>query len=452
MLKKLNLDNNSFNRLFLFGFTLVVLMVSVLTPPFQSPDEPVHLSRAYSIATGQILLKNGNVNIDKNLVHFKNLNENIRFHYDQKRTLEQEKTLKSFKWSNENMSEGIAGSSVYLPILYIPQGIGLIIGKYMDLSIYNSYQLAKIFSIISCIYIIYLSSKIYPISPVGYLLISMPMSLFQFSSSSPDALSFAVSLLIGSMLARLLINKEKKIEVNYSLIYVLLCLVISLVTIRINMLPIFILLIFIFITIRSKKALIMLAISLLISLTWVAIAYKYVMIDGNGLGNFNQGGMTATDKLIYFYENKSVLINFFLNTFLNREEMIWVYTHFIGVLGWSDTHLSSWQYYFLSLFIVFISLVTLKINQCCKDIIPFITLLLVILFTFFILLLTWTDLSSPIIQGVQGRYFIPIAIILSSISFEQIDGKFKLNFLILIFFMSSSLITFQALIDRYYIG
>lgn len=34
MIKKFNLENNSFNRLFMFGFTIVVLVVSILTPPF----------------------------------------------------------------------------------------------------------------------------------------------------------------------------------------------------------------------------------------------------------------------------------------------------------------------------------------------------------------------------------------------------------------------------------
>ena len=42
MFKDLNLNNNSFNRLFLFDFTLIVLVVSILTPPFQSPDEINH--------------------------------------------------------------------------------------------------------------------------------------------------------------------------------------------------------------------------------------------------------------------------------------------------------------------------------------------------------------------------------------------------------------------------
>ena len=450
MIKIPNLENNSFNRLFLFIFTLVVLVVSMLTPPFQSPDEPVHLSRAYSVATGQIILKGGQVDIDKNLVQFKNLNENIRFHYDQKRTKEQEIQLRSIKWSNENMSEGIAGSAVYLPILYVPQGIGLLLGKLFNLSIYHSYELAKLFSLISCIFLIWISSKFYPITALAYIFIAMPMSIFQISSSSPDGLSFSISFLIGSILIKILENKvfDKK------LIYILAISLVSLVTIRINLFPIFLLIFLIFIQskeVNENKGMFVILLSFLLSLGWIILAYKTIMIDSNGSGNFNQSGMTATDKILYFLSHKKEFFMFFVNTFLNEKEMSWQYKHFIGVLGWSDTHLEKWMYYYLTIIIFIISALTIKLNRICKDIFPFVIFFIVILFTFFILLVTWTDLSSPIIVGVQGRYFIPFAIILAYLSFIAKRNN-ALNYLILLFLISSSLFTINSLIYRYYIG
>ena len=450
MIKIPNLENNSFNRLFLFIFTLVVLVVSMLTPPFQSPDEPVHLSRAYSVATGQIILKGGQVDIDKNLVQFKNLNENIRFHYDQKRTKEQEIQLRSIKWSNENMSEGIAGSAVYLPILYVPQGIGLLLGKLFNLSIYHSYELAKLFSLISCIFLIWISSKFYPIPALAYIFIAMPMSIFQISSSSPDGLSFSISFLIGSILIKILENKvfDKK------LIYILAISLVSLVTIRINLFPIFLLIFLIFIQskeVNENKGMFVILLSFLLSLGWIILAYKTIMIDSNGSGNFNQSGMTATDKILYFLSHKKEFFMFFVNTFLNEKEMSWQYKHFIGVLGWSDTHLEKWMYYYLTIIIFIISALTIKLNRICKDIFPFVIFFIVILFTFFILLVTWTDLSSPIILGVQGRYFIPFAIILAYLSFIAKRNN-ALNYLILLFLISSSLFTINSLIYRYYIG
>lgn len=73
MLKKLNLENNSFNRLFLFGFTFIVLVVSMLTPPFQSPDEINHFNRAYGLSHFEIIPNNGIVKIDKNLDEFEKI-------------------------------------------------------------------------------------------------------------------------------------------------------------------------------------------------------------------------------------------------------------------------------------------------------------------------------------------------------------------------------------------
>lgn len=40
---------------YLWGFLLIVLMISILSPPLQSPDEPAHLLRAYALSHGHIV-------------------------------------------------------------------------------------------------------------------------------------------------------------------------------------------------------------------------------------------------------------------------------------------------------------------------------------------------------------------------------------------------------------
>ena len=441
MFKDLNLNNNSFNRLFLFGFTLIVLVVSILTPPFQSPDEINHFNRAYGLSHFKIIPNNGIVKIDKNLDEFEKLYSNFPFKYDTKNTAELQYKAKEFHWSVDNIESQIPNTAVYSPFSYAPQTIGIWIGKLLDLSIYNSYTLSKVLSMLTCLLLIYISNRIYTIPSMTYVIILFPMSLFQIGSTSPDGIAFCISILIGSLFAKAF-NKEEKYSVNK---FVLLnfCVLILLTT-RINMLPVLILPFLVSLVREIKYKYIISIITSLIIFTWIFLSYKNIM----GGGEYFHYGMSSSDKIIYYLLNPLELFRMYMNTFTDLRMIKEYITQTIGVLGWLDTPLSKGSYYLL-IFIISIVLL-LTYNRTELALVSMLLVILTILLTFFILLISWTNISVPVIQGVQGRYFIPLLLIVSFISFSvKSSSTDKAYFFVILMMIASSYITFEALISRY---
>lgn len=441
MLKKLNLENNSFNRLFLFGFTFIVLVVSMLTPPFQSPDEINHFNRAYGLSHFEIIPNNGIVKIDKNLDEFEKLYSRFPFKYDTKNTAELQYKAKEFYWSVDNIESQIPNTAVYSPFSYIPQTIGIWIGKLLDLSIYNSYTLSKVLSMLTCLLLIYISNRIYTIPSMAYIIILFPMSLFQIGSTSPDGIAFCISILIGSLFAKAF-NKEEKYSVNE---FVLLnfC-VLTLLTTRINMLPVLILPFLVSLVREIKYKYIISIITSLVIFTWIFLSYKNIM----GGGEYFHYGMSSSDKIIYYLFNPLELFRMYMNTFTDFKMIKEYIAQTIGVLGWLDTPLSKDSYYLL-IFIISIVLL-LTYNRTELALVSILLVILTILLTFFILLISWTNISDPVIQGVQGRYFIPLLLIVSFISFSvKSSSTDKAYFFVILMMIASSYITFEALISRY---
>ena len=91
----------------------------------------------------------------------------------------------------------------------------------------------------------------------------------------------------------------------------------------------------------------------------------------------------------------------------------WYIVSFIGgYLGWLDFMVPSWT---TSIYLFLLILLSLKRAE--EDIIlqrkykiSFMGVsVLTVLFIIFGMAISWTVLTSPIVEGVQGRYFIPIA-------------------------------------------
>lgn len=379
--------------------------------------------------------------IDKNLDEFEKLYSNFPFKYGTKNTAELQYKAKEFHWSVDNIESQIPNTAVYSPFSYVPQTIGIWIGKLLDLSIYNSYTLSKVLSMLTCLLLIYISNRIYTIPSMTYVIILFPMSLFQIGSTSPDGIAFCISILIGSLFAKAF-NKEEKYSVNK---FVLLnfCVLILLTT-RINMLPVLILPFLVSLVREIKYKYIISIITSLIIFTWIFLSCKNIM----GGGEYFHYGMSSSDKIIYYLLNPLELFRMYMNIFTDLRMIKEYITQTIEVLGWLDTPLSKGSYYLL-IFIISIVLL-LTYNRTELALVSMLLVILTILLTFFILLISWTNISDPVIQGVQGRYFIPLLLIVSFISFSvKSSSTDKAYFFVILMMIASSYITFEALISRY---
>ncbi|WP_404811285.1 DUF2142 domain-containing protein [Actinobacillus pleuropneumoniae] len=444
MFKNLNLENNSFNRLFMFGFAIIVLVVSILTPPFQSPDEFAHFERAYTISNGQFFLDDkGNGNIDKNLTNFEHFYKAFPFKYEKKNTIQLEHEARNIHWANEEHNISLVNTAVYFPIPYIPQAIGISIGRYLDFPIYDSYRLAKLMGILNCLILLFTANKIYPITPIGYFILSLPMVIFQISSTTPDGMVFSLSLLFGCIVARGL-NAENSFSIYY---FMLICFVFFIIsTMKINLFPMILLLILICNYRKLRCGYRFFLITLTFILGWLLFAYSS-FLSGE---NFSQGGLGVGGKLKYYLEHKNEFLQIFINTFSSSELIGSHIKQFIGVLGWLDTSFSYEKYLVLLFFGSMILLLSLRKVIDNKNLFFNIFILISgILLTYFLLLLTWTPVTEQIIHGVQGRYFIPLVLGFTSM-LTIVGKKYQIaNILVLISLIYSGILTISAINYRY---
>lgn len=446
------LSNKLYSKFFILFYSVLTFIIGVIiTPPYQSPDEFYHFQRAYAIANGQIT-PSATEYLDKAMMKMLSMYEGLPYRSENKVTHTLENDAKNLAWENDSVIDEAANTNIYLPIIYTPQVLGVLVGKILDLSLYNTYFLSKILTLLFSMFILYYASVKYRISSIALFVLSLPMVMFQLGSTNPDGIIFALSVLIGAISAKGLDITSNFTNKDF---YLLLLLIFICVTVKFNMLPLFILPFFITYRRNVKSGMIYSAVTVLLALIWTMLVMKLTASPEQAHFKGN-----AVDNIFYYIANLDKLLHIFKNTFFNKEYLISISEMFVGVLGWLDTKFELYQYqFFYSVFLFSFILFILNLKNKWREILLGVVLIILILvFTHFILLVTWNNLGVTQVSGVQGRYFIPIFLIVFSFfpNIEGINSNIKLergvNFLSFIFLLISSFMTIDILIDRYYMG
>ncbi|QPB43162.1 DUF2142 domain-containing protein [Rodentibacter haemolyticus] len=436
-----------YKKYYIILLSICILLISFIIPPLQSPDEMAHMKRSYSLAHGDIVIPStGNSFINDGVQEFKILYDHFPFKYESKYSRNLIDQAKSIKFSGSSSEESLVNTAIYFPFIYIPQAIAFKIGELFDLSIYNTYMLARLVNLLACILLLLFANRIYSIPFLGLVFLSMPMSLFQLSSINPDAMSFCIAAIIGAVTIKLnqltIPDKRLFLALNISLFLLL--------TVKVNLLPLMLISFYIAYKYKNIRYFYVSLATFVLVISWSIFSFKfYVSTDGH----FSYGG-DSLSKVIFYFNNPNELLLIFYKTLSNVDFMFNYCKQFIGVLGWLDTQLNMKGYYIILMFIALFIVINFNKN------ILIISLLfsIVFLFTLLILLITWTNIGQDYIVGVQGRYFIPLCVVLSFI-YDKSKSSYIVNnisyiqkYMLFIFLMVSCFFTVTALLDRYYIG
>jgi uncharacterized membrane protein len=153
---------------------------ALLTPPFQAPDEIAHYYRACAIAHGgfwpQVLNEHGYTAVplsDREFISDRNIPFVPERGY-------------------------VKYPMVLSPVAYLPQALGCAIGDALHVRPFYSFYLGRLLNLVCALAIILLAARI----AAPWLVIApalLPMSLFMFASFSPDALTIAMTLLTTTL-------------------------------------------------------------------------------------------------------------------------------------------------------------------------------------------------------------------------------------------------------------
>jgi uncharacterized membrane protein len=432
---------------------LSVQAISFLTPPFQSPDELSHLSRAYLLSKGEIFLgqRAGETggNIDTGLLAYMDLFHRFSSQYDRKITAADMRSSRRITWTGKRQFRPLSNTAVYFPLPYLPQALALGLGESLHFSIETTYYLARLFSLLATMGLLWVALLVYPAPLFVFVLFAMPMTLFQMGCASLDSVSFGTTVLGASLFMR---GSDPRLSFDSFTYATLLVCIFSLSTSRISLIPVTVLPATLHTVRRSRSYLVSGVVCLLLSLAWIAFAL--VTVKGGVPSTFSMG-----DTAKQYLANPNALLRIVVDTFSSMEVLKTYWYMFVGVLGWLDVPLDSYVYLLFGILLFSVATLSIQRSRSSWRSAGSASLLRVavvsLVFTFIIELLTWTPYDANRIVGIQGRYFIPIAILLAYSIFTRRLSAPETRWSLLAICLSIPIALFSAaqkLLQRYWIS
>lgn len=217
-------ERTDYTKLFVILCLVFGLFFVFLTPPFNAPDEAGHFEQSYYVAHGQLLPRvdaQGNVYgmIDQGYKQFRETWPGGVFDINQKA---------SYKDIFVTLQNTVDTTPVKIPyryyfypfLLYTPQAIGINVGHllfylFRMVHDYNTFQqmiFARLFNLLFFLVITACALKMIPVFKRTLLLLAMmPMTIFMAASCSADTFVYSISFLAVAYILRLAYSPDVRV-------------------------------------------------------------------------------------------------------------------------------------------------------------------------------------------------------------------------------------------------
>ena len=426
------------------------IIMTLIFMPHGIPDEPGHIDTAYKYSDvilgsidpgdGRIMKRKCDVIQDDMLVNglesnsFYQLKENL---FKKPTKAERELVPVSF--------ENTAG--IVPDMIYIPSALGISLGRIMGLSTLLTYFLGRMFNLIIYIIISTLAIKIIPYKKnAAAMVMLLPISVQQAASISYDAIINSV-LLFYVAYALMIVDRDK---VKISDIVILLLVSVFIVITKGGVYsPLCLTLLLLPYGLKKKKLGKKSIIAVVVALALVAIliiaeypVFRNLLIDGTSRGKSE------------LYTLKDIMNDPFNIVVLYWRTIISKGTTLLegllgGRLSWLDVR-ASW------LFLVIIAILMILFSNIEYEKMPYrknvsvflgVIVLLVCILIFASMIVGFTVLESETIQGLQGRYFLPIlplAMVLAQTDAIRINRE-QVSKLSMVLLMTEAMIILESI-------
>lgn len=404
--------------------TITIIIVTGTVSAFISPindipDERVHFARALYLSEGHLNLTNDDskllVSDDIKLIDY-NTGKPLRFHFSLK---DKTNDVISFK--------EIRSTSGYYNFSYMPQAIGLFIGRIFSLTMGWAYFLGRICNVIAYGVLIYLALKLVNQGKQLIAVASLsPMNIYIAGSFNQDSVSIGLIFLTISLFIKML--TDKKVMSYHLILYTILCSLIAF-----TKLP-YILLIFLIMLIPDSKfkyekyklvlyKLFSILAVLFITVLWIKL-YGQINSPQVEMADFLQK-VNIKEQIISIITSPilygAVLLK---HTFLHLFNPAGIQV--FGALSYGIVELFPLSMIYYSIVIIN-NANRIRINKLSRLGISVVTLGIIggIIFSLY---LTFTPVGELTVLGVQDRYFlgiIPLVFVLLSSNnkkFEKAQG------------------------------
>lgn len=468
-----NIEIKLLSILLFFG-----LLYIFVTPPFQMADEDSHFKRAFLVSQFDFIPQANEQNelgfyLPKAILDFEANNRYMMGDANQK--FSYEKYYSTITTSPDYTEKIFSQFSTVEtnPLLYVPQALSMLffrifiyifsLGKSELINPMSYMYAGRIGNLLFFIFCAYKSIKWIPFyKRVLFLILCMPMTLGLVSSLSYDSMVISICLLFISLILKLSFDNRHE-KVNRKHIIILCILSFILIELKQVYFPI----IFLFFLIPTSKfhtkkrkyfyfGFIALA-GIINYLLWAIISTIH--------GHFGPDQSDATNQLIFILSNP---LDYFLTIARTFYHLSFFYTNsFIGNLGWLDANFPPTFIYLYCLVILLVAIIDshklISVNILQK-LYVFVIFSIVVVLIETGLYLTWTSIPAiggvgyPQVSGVQGRYFIPIILMVLILLYNNKLSRYLkfqhnevVNTILLAFCGFSCMLMFFLLIIRYWI-
>lgn len=333
--------------------------------------------------------------------------DSLRFNPDAKVPMQEFLSLSLRHWSSDRRWVSFRNTAIYAPIAYLPGALVSYAARHGRATIFQTSYAVRAVNALCTIALCALGiavarrGKLYLV-----VLSSLPMVLALGASCSQDGVIMGLSVLTAALLTRveILAPGATRFWVIITALFAVLA-VSKPPLVLCSLIPLGFVL-------RDRAWL--RALPIVFSIAAVLVWQKLGSDPAKVL--FRQGfGVSAGGQVHWVLSHPLLLPGLAFNTLkINAVHNI---HEFFGVLGWLDTVFPQWFYRsayagiaITSLFCLFPALRQSDLRQSGRiTAITIIAVLLAIGAVYFSLYVIWTPVGAPVIDGVQGRYFLPIA-------------------------------------------
>lgn len=389
-----NKKNIKPEKAFLIIVPLFCILLTLAMPVSKGHDETIHGLRIYEYAEGKFISNGVKAYLEEGVINA----------IDNKPTYESIINNEKTYSTNTSKIEWGYRIAAYSPLTYMPQIIGIIIGRAFTTNSMVHFYIARIANIITCVAMLYYAIKIIPYGKnMLFLLCVAPIVIEGFSTLSADGMLVATSFLFIAYILKLREEKNKKITKKDIAILTILSIIIGLTkTIYIILLPLLFLLPKEKFKTRKTKIIFITTIcmiSAILDIGWYIIGIQkdtFLVEAGN-----DPIGYIISNPIRYF---QKLIYTIITNGVQYIQEMFGL------KLEWNEAvTIKIFPIILLVLSILISTLGKLKTNLKKIEKILIIGIIIsCILLVFTSMFISWSKTETLEIMGIQGRYLIPI--------------------------------------------
>jgi uncharacterized membrane protein len=302
-------------------------------------------------------------------------------------------------------------TALYSAVPYLPQAFGIALSNLLNLPPLYAMYAGRLCNLLAWLGLVYLAIRIAPAFKwVLALLALTPMSIHLAGSLSADPVTYGLAyLLLATVLHHALRAEPTTMPTGRSIAYVATLAV--LVTLCKSAYVVLAALVAMIPPSRFGSSWRYLgSVAAVLAVAAVVLAWWTAMVNHLFIPRYSPEPAPPVSQLAYIMGHPLIFLNAIADTLLLNYQDYW--RMFIGRLGWLDTPLPHWLTASYSIVLVGAALLDhrpgLELVVWQKAGLAVVASSTVLLM-YTALYLQWNTVGSPIIEGVQGRYLIPVA-------------------------------------------